>query len=202
MPTVLDLCSGLGGASEAFCQAGWTVIRIETNPDLAYVPFTQVLSVLDWEDWIDSIDGRVDLVWASPPCREFSTAYAAPGPTAQRAGEHFEPNMNVFNACLDIIDFLKPKHWVIENVHGAIGHFRKPIGGYQQKIGPFYLWGNFPRIVMPYSFRHLKSEHDTWSDDPMRANLKAVIPFEISFALLESLTRQWTLKRWSDGHEC
>lgn len=202
MPTVLDLCSGLGGASEAFAQAGWTVIRIENNPELSYVPFTKALNVLDWEEWIDATVERVDLVWASPPCTEFSLAYGAPKPTAQRAGLDFKPDMSIFQACLDIIDYLKPKHWVIENVHGAVGQFGKVIGEYHQKIGPFYLWGNFPRIVLPYTFRHMKSQNDVWSDNPLRANLKAIIPFEISFALLESLTRQWTLDRWSDLGEC
>jgi len=37
---VLDLCSGLGGFSEAFLTAGHDVLRIENNPLLADVPNT------------------------------------------------------------------------------------------------------------------------------------------------------------------
>ena len=38
-PWVLDLCSGLGGASEAFVKDPyWDVVRIENNPELAHVP--------------------------------------------------------------------------------------------------------------------------------------------------------------------
>ena len=65
--TILDLCSGLGGWSEAFVSTNWNVIRIENNPDLAYVPFTLTLDVLKWEEWIDDIP-TVDVIVASPPC--------------------------------------------------------------------------------------------------------------------------------------
>ena len=200
MPAILDLCSGLGGASEAFSQAGWTVIRIETNPELAYVPFTQTLDVLEWEEWIADLPDRIDVVWASPPCREFSRGFAAPSPTAERAGLPFEPSLELVRACLDIIDYLKPKWWVLENVQGAIMHFRPVIGSYSQRVGPFYLWGTFPRIIMPYTYEHLKSSNDVWSTNPLRANLKALIPFEVSFAFLEAVTRQWTLDRWHNGN--
>ena len=71
--TILDLCSGLGGWTEAFVQGGWNVIRIENNPALQYVPFTMELDVLKWEEWIDDIP-HPDVIVASPPCREFSTA--------------------------------------------------------------------------------------------------------------------------------
>ena len=39
---VLDLCSGLGGFSEAFVAAGHEVLRIEHNPLLADVPHTKI----------------------------------------------------------------------------------------------------------------------------------------------------------------
>ena len=40
---VLDLCSGLGGASEAFVNhPHWEVIRIENNELLADVPHTRL----------------------------------------------------------------------------------------------------------------------------------------------------------------
>ena len=35
---MLDLFSGLGGASEAMLNHGWDVLRIENNPELALVP--------------------------------------------------------------------------------------------------------------------------------------------------------------------
>ena len=192
--TILDLCSGLGGWTEAFVQGGWNVIRIENNPDLQYVPFTMELDVLRWEEWIDDIP-HPDVIVASPPCLEFSNAYLAPGPVARRSGQKFEPDMSVVQACLDIIDYLKPTTWVLENVQGSQGFFLPLIGARRQKIGPFYLWGNFPLLALQ-GFTHSKYENDVHSSNPLRANLRAMIPFELSYILFDTLSRQWDLRRW------
>ena len=61
----MDLCSGLGGWTEAFVQAEWVVVRVENNPALQYVPFTLELDVLKWEEWIDDIPAP-EIVVASP----------------------------------------------------------------------------------------------------------------------------------------
>jgi hypothetical protein len=189
------LCSGLGGWTEAFVQHGWTVVRIENNPALQYVPFTIELDVLEWENWISDLP-TPNVIVASPPCREFSNAYAAPGPTARRTGETFTPDLALVRACLDIIDYIKPKYWILENVQGSQPYFLPLIGGKRQNIGPFYLWGNFPLLSMPPHFKHKKEDQDTWSDNPLRANLKAMIPFELSFVLYQTLSRQTGLERW------
>lgn len=197
MKTMLDLFSGLGGASEAFVQAGWNVIRVENNPKLQYVPFTRAWDVLDWANWAADLP-QVDLIWASPPCREFSNAYAAPGPVAQREGKEYQPDMRLVQAAMEIIDFLDPKWWVLENVIGAKKYFEfKETTSFQQ-IGPFCLWKSpsVPHITLPYEFEHLKKDNDTWSTDPLRANKKAMVPFEISFGLLGALTEQRTLEGW------
>ena len=94
------------------------VIRIENNPLLADVPNSFDLDVLEWVDWIHAIPS-VDILLMSPPCLEFSMAYNAPRADAQRAGEYYEPNMEVVEACLDIKDHLKPKFWILENVAGG-----------------------------------------------------------------------------------
>lgn len=182
MPVFLDLCSGLGGASEAFTQEGWTVIRIENNPQLEYVPFTRILDVLDWVDWVDSLP-RIDVIWASPPCTPFSTA---------DGNVHDNPDMSIVQACLDIIDFFKPRVWVLENVRGACRHFKPLIGPHQQVIGPFFLWGKFPRIAMPYDdYGFLFRKMDV--RDPQK---RALIPFELSIQFFRTLEQQWTLRRW------
>ena len=50
-----DLCSGLGGASEAFLVAGWLVIRIEIEDMLQWVPHTRQLDVLQWREWVNDL---------------------------------------------------------------------------------------------------------------------------------------------------
>ena len=62
---MLDLCSGFGGASEAFVEAGWQVVRIESNPALEHIPHTRIADVMDYRP---AGAADIDLVWASPPC--------------------------------------------------------------------------------------------------------------------------------------
>ena len=200
MKVMWDLCSGLGGSSQAFVDSPeWQVVRIETNPILQGVEFTHDLDVNDWKDWIDdliSTHGRPDFIWCSPPCREFSRAYSAPGPVAEREGRDFEPCLNLMYACEDVINYVEPAHWIIENVVGAINHFTPHLGDYFQKVGPFVLWGRCPALLMPPSWKHSKSTNDVHSGNPMRSNIRAMIPYEVSMATLQAITNQLTLDRW------
>lgn len=192
MKVMLDLFSGLGGASEAFVQDGWRVIRIENNPLLEYVPHTLTLDVLEWADWIDNLP-PIDFIWASPPCQEFSLAFNAPAAKAQREGREFHPDMKCVTAALDIIDALQPRHWVLENVQGSVSHLRPLMGRHSQKIGPLFLWGNFPYIVMPTSFEH-PSKTAIWGSTGKQE--RALVPFEVSFALLSALRSQTYIEDW------
>ena len=194
MPTMLDLCSGLGGASEAFVQAGWNVIRIETNDELQYIPHTHQLNVLDWRNWIDELP-KIDLVWASPPCREFSLAFNSPRSIHERSHPEikYDPNLEIVIACEQIIHELNPKWWIVENVAGSQKYFEPIVGRMKQQITSFVLYGEYPLLEMG-DFRHLKK--DVGSKNPLRANIRAKIPFEISFELLKTWNEQKTLLEW------
>jgi len=193
---MLDLYSGLGGASEAFVRAGWDVVRIDNNPLLEDVPHTTIRDVLTLEPPYH-FGEPFDLIWASPPCVEFSTAFSAPPIVAKREGREFEPNMDCLRKAKEIIEYLNPKYWVIENVRGARKKFsqelQKPP---RQIVNQFYLWGNFPFLHIDSDWRHSKYDGDTWSSDPLRANRRGKIPLEISKALLTEMTEQTTLEGW------
>jgi len=195
---MLDLCSGLGGASEAFLvDDEWDVIRIENNPLLEEVPHTIIGDVFDTTDrWERSGHPRVDLIWSSPPCREFSQAFNAPGPEARRAGKDFTPDLALVIESKRIIDMVEPRTWVIENVMGAIPHLKHLLGPPRQIVGPFVLWGNFPLLDV-HGIAHSKYEGDPHSSDPLRANIRAKIPLAISSALLTALATQSNLEDWS-----
>jgi hypothetical protein len=199
---MLDLYSGLGGASEAFKQAGWDVVRVENNELLTdpsseyYVDGTTHADILELQPPYH-FGEPFDFIWASPPCREFSNGYNAPGPTARRNGEEFTPDLSLVLKAKEIIDALNPKWWVIENVAGA----SKPISAALnvppwQIIGPFFLWGSFPFIHMEYDWTHSKVTGDKWSSHPLRANYKAKIPLEVSSMFLEAVTGQTKITEW------
>lgn len=184
---VWDLCSGLGGWSEAFAQGDWFVVRIESNPGLEYVPFTRIKDVTQWMDWIDELP-HPDLVICGPPCTEFSDA----NPRVDRST--LSPDMSVVQACLDIIDYIKPTWWLLENVKGAVRFFIPKIGHHRQAVGirgspQWFLWGNFPYISLKPNFHHEK----TASRIPQ---VRSLVPFELSWELKRAIEQQLRIDRW------
>lgn len=192
MKHFLDLFSGFGGASEAFIQDtdNWTVLRIDNNPLLASVPNTVMDDVKSLARRIHGSQHTIDVVWASPPCREFSTAYNAPRSVAARGGIPYEPDMSLLHAAIDIIKTVKPRYWIIENVVGSIRYFAEELGEPRQIIGPYVLWGNFPTFAVDESKLESKKSKDKHSANPLRSNYKAKVDFEISQALKEAVENQ------------
>ncbi len=188
-----DLCSGLGGASEAMLANGWEVTRIENNNELGYVPNTIICNVEDVEWW--AMD-RPNLIWASPPCNEWSDGFHSKKATMRRNGEEFIPNLSILNTCIEIIQETKPKYWVIENVRGACEFFNPILGEPTQVIDGIYLWGNFPRLAMPVNYKHRKISKEFDMNDKLRANKRAKIPFEVSLQLMRAIQEQTTLEDW------
>jgi len=197
---VLDLCSGLGGFSEAFQLAKHEVIRIENNPLLVNVDNTMIMCIFELRDFIeDNIKQirisnaatlkNVDVILFSPPCLEFSLAFNAPRALhlRERPNIPYEPSMDILECGLDIIRLLKPRYWIVENVRGASPFFSQLMGKPRQINEAYFFWGNFPSFV-PEDFPS-KAEKDE-RRDPMRANIRAKVPIEISEALLEAIQSQ------------
>ena len=180
--SMVDLYAGLGGASESMLQTGWDVLRIDNNPLLNNVENMVIRDIKTIKPKRTS-KHKIDLVWASPPCLEFSTGYNAPRPTALRAGVEFEPDMSLLEEAIRMIDALEPRYYCIENVVGAIKDFEPYLGPPTQIIGSFVLWHNLPHIVMPNDFHHKKTDFDPGYQHPLRSNHRAKIPFEISEAV-------------------
>lgn len=197
----LDLFSGLGGASEAFVQDldNWAVLRIDNNPLLGGVPFTIIDDITNLQPQNYGVrypkaKGRlkIDCIWASPPCRDFSNGYSSPKSIHVR--EHgiksYKPDMSLLVAALDIIETVKPKYWIIENVVGSIRYFKEYLGEPRQIIGPYVLWGNFPFLEVDSSSLVNKANKDVHSSNPLRSNYKAKVDFSISKALKDTIEKQ------------
>lgn len=199
---VLDLYSGLGGFSEAFLLAGDTVQRVENNPLLSEVPETHSMCVLQLRDelvhrkeegLLDEYQwANIDVLLSAPPCREFSLAYSAPRAKAHRNNEHFEPNMEHLEATLEILQIVRPRYFIIENVVGSIKYFEEYGLTNYQIHGAHVFYGKFPFFSTPDDLPS-KASKDTWSSDPLRVNKKALIPLELSMALRQAILSQRTL---------
>lgn len=200
MKVMIDLCCGLGGASQAFWESpDWLVLRIDNNEDLLpHVRGMILADIMDFENIKSIIDALMPeeveelVIWASPPCLEFSLGYSGPRNVAYMAGEEFEPSMDLVFACLDIVNHYQPKVWWLENVRGATTYFTPELGKYRQRLGQFFLWGNFPLIAVRDSEILLHTKPDS-RHHPLRANIRAMVPMEFSRAILDSITKQATL---------
>jgi len=190
MKRMIDLCSGLGGASEAFVQAGWEVLRIDNAPLMSGVPHTKQMCIFDFEEWVEDNISALPcpaLIWFSPPCLEFSMGFHAPGPKAKRAGDDFAPSLEILECGMRIIKMLQPKYFVVENVKGAIKHFEPLLGAPNQINDAYVLWGRFPGFC-PDLFT-TKAEKDS-RHSPIRSNIRAQVPIQISQALLDAINTQ------------
>jgi site-specific DNA-cytosine methylase len=98
---LLELFSGTGSVGKVAKALGWEVVSLDLkNADIQ-------IDILDW-DFESFPVGVFDFVWASPPCTEYSRAKT----TGVRKIE--EANKIVLKT-IDIIKYLQPKYYVIEN---------------------------------------------------------------------------------------
>lgn len=167
---MLDLCCGLKGASQSMRAVGWTVVTVDI--DARFEPDV-VADLLTWR----YTGLRPDFIWASPPCTEFSRESM---PWC-RTGK--QPDMGIVLSCKRIIEEVRPRYWVIENVKGAIRYFDPILGRPRASFGPFFLWGFFP-FSGSHSLRYRKKESYSSSDPALRAK----VPQQISQALMTSIT--------------
>ena len=108
----VDLCSGLGGFSQAFNKSpDWEVITVDIQrkfkpticADVRFLPLRENL--------------QPDLLLASPPCERFSIACH----TFPKIG--IKKAMELVGATFEAVAWLKPKEWLIENPMGRLRWF-------------------------------------------------------------------------------
>jgi len=172
---VLDLFSGLGGFSQAFLDRGHEVIRIDI--DRSFCPTIQA----DVRDLPLKEKACFDVILASPPCEEFSKDNM-PWHTGD-----IDRGMELVYATKKIINELKPKFWIVENVRGAVKYFKPLFGDYKQRCGSRYLWGSFPEFECDHSKCYGK-----WRLPPSgsRKALRSKIPYEISLGLCRAIEKE------------
>lgn len=203
MKVFVDLCTSLGGASKAFDDhPDWRTIKIDnaeyllkhhrgmilqdiTDTDSTLAIINQML-----RDWgFDRLKDTL-VIWASPPCNQFSFANAARDPEAF--------DFTVLEACLNIIDHLPWDYWIVENVHGAVEPFSTIMEHHpRQTIGPLCLWGHFPMIGIKDRtiWKHRKMEAK--GSRLLRPHNRALVPEPVSQGLRSAIDHQTSLARWT-----
>lgn len=182
----LDLCSGLGGASQPAKDRGWKVIRVDReprfDPDILADLTTEggVLRVLAY-----AIAERPAMVWASSACTDF-TKWGLPSSWACNRGGKKEPDLTLSLACKRIIDHLAIGHpkmaWGFENVLASRKFLTSIFGPVRAIVDGHAIWGNFPGLL-PQTRGH------KWRlpPSPDRAALRAKIPYEIGESICRAV---------------
>lgn len=163
---MLDLFSGLGGASAAMLKRGWDVVTVDVDPAFGC---TYTADLTSWQPPAEL--AGCHLVWASPPCTEFSRSFLP-----WLRGKFPPPSLDLVRAAVRIIEEVDPVWWVIENVRGA-SSWLKPLLGQPVQVGQAFLWGRFPELG-----RVKVKPHKQRLSSTRRAE-RSAIPYPISEAL-------------------
>ncbi len=199
---ILDLCSGLGGASQAFVDNGVEVIRVDI--DRGFKPTIQA----DVQQLPIRSDLKPELVIFCPPCNCFSIASVYRHWDNGKPRESTKKAIQLVKNGMKEIQRLKPKYWIMEN---PMGMLRKAIGKptstiRQSDFGSPHkkltdLWGNVPFKMRPVMGNWLKAPRGDhrfsiqgrpWSSveetikGPNRSALRAKLPYGFSEALYEA----------------
>lgn len=121
---IYDFFSGTGSATQAFKDAGHTVISFELDGNFVATEHVNVLELT--AEYLIEQYGRPDFIWASPPCTAFSVASITThwdkgpdGPTPK--SELAKESVELVLYTLKLIKELKPRYgWLMENPRGML----------------------------------------------------------------------------------
>ena len=181
MMHVLDLYCGLGGWVQSFPKdweiTGYDIVDFSKDYPGKFIQ----CDLLNFNDFPDN----VDIIVASPPCTEFSKSSLPKSWACNRKKEpDIELAMKLFLRATEIINQVKPRYWVIENVRGAV----KYVGHENYKIGSRYLWTNMELALKNEEFNDSYGKYKM-PPSPNRPALRSRIPYSISSMVRENLWR-------------
>ena len=137
---VLNLFSGTRSWSKVQRPMGWTAWDLDNNPKCM---MDIDVNILDWDYIAWAVEnnikpGDLRLITASPPCTSYSQANPL---TGDRLEQRRLEGDKLVQRTLDIIDYFKPKYWVIENpAYGALRN-RKVVEGVHSVVVCYCRYG-------------------------------------------------------------
>jgi hypothetical protein len=142
---IFDFFSGTGSSTQAFKDAGHTVISFELDASFEATEHANVFD-LNAEDLLARY-GQPDFVWASPPCTAFSVA--SMGHHWQSGGANPVPktqaallSQELVAHTLQLIKSLNPsKGWLMENPRGMLRKL-PVVEGYPRRTVTYCTYGD------------------------------------------------------------
>ena len=111
---MLELFSGSGNMAEAFREVGYTTLTVDLNEK---ADLQIDIRELTPEMILDRLGGYPDVIWASPPCTQFSIASVS-----HHWKNHKPPKdgTELLSHAIRLIMQLQPRLWYIENPMGMM----------------------------------------------------------------------------------
>ena len=110
---VLELFKGTGSVEKAIMKLypHADVISVDIEPKFNATITCNIMD-LDYKQWKP---GYFDIIWASPPCTYYSAIQRISPRSKEFRQEKLEESNTIVRHTLDIIDYLQPKRWYMEN---------------------------------------------------------------------------------------
>lgn len=190
-PRMLDCFCGMGGVSDGFALEGFDVTGIDIVDAPQKLGYKHKFIQADMRE----LDGKdfqgYDVVWGSPPCREFS-------PVVDCFSQNWKEPPNLEHGLATVRHFLQfaqdaaPRIWVMENHPNLAQHLTlQPQATLKLSRGMRRaFWGDFPRFLNPLTTKPSIWKH-TWNRK-LRSWQRAKIPLPTSQAFAQACKQELT----------
>ena len=146
---VLELFSGTGSVGVVCRDMGMQVVSLDRDMDADIKT-----DIMDW-DYLQFPRGHFDMIWASPPCTEYSIAKTIGVRKIDAAND-------VVRRMLTIVRHFNPAYWIIENPQSGLLKHQEFMTGLPFSDVDYCKYG------MPYRKRtRLWHNLDCWTPRPL-----------------------------------